>query len=488
MTSLIGFNWVWAVLGAPEVVTVQSYPSFAGFDPRWLMVALVLLVLAIYVAVSRQVLAIFSRKTLMEITPEAKHADIEEYLDHDEEYASSLRGLDLSLRLALILSLGLGRWMVAQGEQVPSFTAVALEGLRLAAELLVVFVVFLEIIPGILARMRPEVILARRLPGMDRIHRFFAPLDAVLSGFVRKVVAVLGGKADRSTAAILEEEILTAAEEGEREGLLGSRDKDMIESIITFSNAEVAEVMTPRTEMVCLDLDDPLGRNLHLAVECGHSRIPVYRESKDYIVGILYVKDLLRYWDRKDSIVQADMVREPHFVSLKKKIGELFQEFKTQRFHIAIVLDEYGGTSGLITIEDIIEEIVGEITDEHEKIQRPPLRRLAPGLVEVDGAFHIDDLNEELELGIPESEAYETVGGFLSSEMGKIPVVGDVHRLDALRFEVTAADDRRIRRLSIRFPAKDGSSPTAPPTDSSSLQQSAPSAVSSGKRGKKVDS
>ena len=461
-----GFDRLWAFLADP--------PPCAGFDSRWLIVALVLLVGAIYVAVSRQVLAIFSRKTLLEITPDEKHEEIEEYLDHDEEYASSLRGLDLSLRLALILSLGLGRWMVAQSEQVesvafevPSFTHVALEGLRLAAELFVVFVLFLEILPGIFARMRPEVILARRLHGMDRLHRFCAPLDALSNGFIRKVVSVLGGKADRSTAAILEEEILTAAEEGEREGLFGSRDKDMIESIITFSNAEVDEVMTPRTKMVCLDLDDPLDHNLQLAVECGHSRIPVYRESKDHIVGILYVKDLLRFWDRKDSIVQAETVREPHFVSLKKKVGELLQEFKTQRFHIAIVLDDYGGTSGLITIEDIIEEIVGEITDEHEKVVQPRLRRLAPGLVEVDGALPIDDLNEELDLGIPEGEAYETVGGFLSSEMGKIPVVGDVHQVDTLCFEVTAA------------------TPAAAPPDASSFEQSAPSAGSLGKRGKK---
>lgn len=479
MTNLIGFDWLWLGSFAGSVGSWMS-ESFAGFDHRWLLVALALLVLAIYVAVSRQVLAIFSRKTLMEMTPDGKHEEVEEYLDHDEEYASSLRGLDLGLRLALVLSLGLGRWMVVQGEgeQVSSFADVALAGLRLAGELLVVFVVFLEIIPGILARMRPEVILSRRLKGMDRIHRFFAPLDAASSTFVRKVVSVLGGKADRSTAAILEEEIITAAEEGEREGLLGSRDKDMIESIITFSNAEVAEVMTPRTKMVCLDLDDPLDRNLQLAVECGHSRIPVYHDSKDNIVGILYVKDLLRYWDRQDSIVQAEMVREPHFVSLKKKIGELFQEFKTQRFHIAIVLDEHGGTSGLITIEDIIEEIVGEITDEHEKVQQPRLLRLGPGVVEVDGAFHIDDLNEELEIDIPESESYETLGGFLSSEMGKIPIVGDVHHLNALRFEVTAADDRRIRRLSIRFPAKGDSFPPA----SSSFQQPAPSADSFRKR------
>src|SRR3989442_397137 len=213
--------------------------------------------------------------------------------------------------------------------------------------------------------------------------------------------------------------------------------------------------MTPRTEMVCLDVDDPLDVNIQRAIDCGHSRIPLFSGSKDNILGLLYVKDLLRYWDRKDSIVLKDLLRKPHFVPLTKKIGELFQEFKTQRFHIAIILDEFGGTSGLITIEDIIEEIVGEITDEYEKVDKPPIKRISANVVEVDGTLHIDDLNDQLELAIPEGDNYDTVGGFLFSQMGKIPAAGEVFDFDSVGFEITAADERRIRRLRIRIPEKE---------------------------------
>ncbi|HVR73560.1 MAG TPA: hemolysin family protein [Planctomycetota bacterium] len=434
----------------------------AGYDLYWILVAGALLVVAVYVATCRQALAVFSRKILLEKLPEARREEFERLLDEEDELIASLRGLDLLLRLGLVLSLAFGRFMARPGLWPHiSFLEALAECVILAGHTVLLFVVTLEVLPGILARVRPEAMMIRRLKLISLVHRVFAPIRVVTTGFVRWAVTVLGGGVARPSADILEEEILTAAEEGERGGLLGSRDIDMIESIITFGNVEVSQVMTPRTEMVCLDIEDPLSVNVARAVECGHSRIPVFRDSKDNIVGILYVKDLLRFWERKDSIEQGDILRKPHFVPLSKKIGELFQEFKTQRFHIAIVLDEFGGTSGLITIEDIIEEIVGEITDEHEKVERPLLRRLSPGVVEVDASLHIDDLNDQLDLGIPEGDLYDTIGGFLAAQMGKIPSVGEVFELDSLRFEIAAADERRIRRLRIRFPSSDGGAATA---------------------------
>lgn len=430
--------------------------SLLGYDVGWLCLAVVALLLAFHVAVSRQVLAVFSRRLLFLKVSEAKRAELETYLDNEAEYTASLRALDLFLRLMLILSLTFGRWMVfARIAADLTFPRVAADCVLLAVEILLLIAITLEILPAIVARLHPESILARRLRTMDLVHKVVGPIRLISGGTVKQVVRLLGGSAERASADILEEDILTAAEGGERDGLLGSRDIDMIESIISFGNVEVSQVMTPRTEVVCFDLDDPLEVNIQRAVECGHSRIPVYRDSKDKIVGILYVKDFLRYWDRKDSISLDHLARKPHFVPLTKKIGELFQEFRTQRFHIAIVLDEFGGTAGLITIEDIIEEIVGEIIDEHEKIDRPPLRRLGSGLVEVDGTYHIDDLNDALGTSIPESDAYDTIGGFLSFRMAKIPGAGETYEFDTLKFEVTLADDRRVRRLRIHFPGEE---------------------------------
>jgi CBS domain containing-hemolysin-like protein len=426
------------------------------YDPRWLCVALPLLIIAMYVAVSRQVLQVFSRKLLFEIAPAEKHEAIDRYLEKEDEYTASLRTLDQCLRLGLVLSLAFGWFsgLAATWAEMTFREAIA-SFLLAACLILILFLLFLEILPGIIARVGPEARLLKRLRVIDFLHRLVLPLRSVATGLVRWGVALLGGEAERPTADILEEEILTAAEEGERGGLLGSRDIDMIESIITFGNVEVSEVMTPRTEMVCLDVDDPLEVNIQRAIDCGHSRIPVFNESKDNILGLLYVKDLLRYWDRKDSIVLKDLLRKPHFVPLTKKIGELFQEFKTQRFHIAIILDEFGGTSGLITIEDIIEEIVGEITDEYEKIDKPPIKRVSANVVELEGNLHIDDMNDQLGLAIPEGDNYDTVGGFLFSQMGKIPAVGEVFDFDSISFEVTAADERRIRRLRVRLPEKE---------------------------------
>lgn len=434
------------------------FTGFGAYETTWLVVALVPLVLGIYIATCRQLLIVYSRKRLLDISPDARRNEIEAYLDRDDDYTASLRTVDLLLRLTLVLSLAFGRLILIPGSAPDEgFSSLALEFLVLAVELVLVFVVFLEILPGIIARMRPEDRLLRRLPVIDSIHRALYPLRRITVGLTRGCVRLLGGAAERPSVDILEEEILSAAEEGEREGLLKSREIDMIESIITFGDVEVTEAMTPRTEMVCLDVDEPLESNLQKAIDCGHSRIPVYRSSKDNIIGLLYVKDLLRYWDRKEELSLESACRRPHFVPVTKKIGELFQEFKSQRFHIAIILDECGGTSGLITIEDIIEEIVGEITDEFEKIDKPAIKIVSPNVVDVDAALHIDDVNHELETDIPESESYDTVGGFVVSQLGRIPSVGDGFEYEAMTFEVSAADERRVQRLRIRLPeqAKD---------------------------------
>ena len=442
---------------------------FLEHDKVWVLIGAALLAAGTYVAICRQLLATFSRRLLLEAVPESEKPRIEAYLENEDEYGTALRSADLLIRLLLVLSLAVGRF-AAVGSP-PSFGRAALEAFLLAFEVVLLFLVFLEIIPGIVSRIRAEERLRRKLPVIHAVYRVLVPFRSAYASFVRWASGILGGEGPRPSAAILEEEILSAAEEGEREGLLASPEIDMIESIIAFGIVEVSEAMTPRTEMVCLDLDDPLEDNIRTAIDCGHSRIPVYRGTKDNITGILYVKDLLRYWPglragatRGDAgrapanggapFRLDDVVRKPHFVPLTKKIGELFQEFKTQRFHIAIILDEFGGTLGLITIEDILEEIVGEITDEHEKVGRPRLKRLGPNSVEVDGSVRIADLNDQLGIDLPEGEAYDTVGGFLSSHMGKIPGAGEAFEHDSVRFEVTSADARRIRRLRLTWSEK----------------------------------
>ena len=427
---------------------------FLDYNLWWFLAGVACLLPAMYISVCRQALAVYSRKAFFEKLPEERHEEMEKYLDDDDEYVGSLRTLDQFLRLCMILSLIYGRLLVKVPlSEIPaSFGATLLVAVALLVELTVILFVFLEILPGIAARLRPESLLVRLLPGIDLLHRLVQPVRTVLSPLVRWPVRLLGGPRDRTSAEIVEEEILSAAEEGEREGVLESRDIDMIEAVIDFGDVEVAEVMTPRTEMVCLDIDKPFEHNLERAIRCGHSRIPTFQESKDRIIGILYVKDLLRYWQERDSLVLREILRVPHFVMPTKKIGELLQEFKSQRFHIAIVRDEFGGTAGLITIEDVIEEIVGDITDEYEsEAPSEPLIRIGPGLIEVDAALRVDELNDAIDGAIPEHESYDTVGGFVFSRTGKIPPTGERLEFEGIGFEVTAAEERRIRRLRLHL-------------------------------------
>ncbi len=435
-----------------SILGIGSVSPFA-FDTGWLIVALCLLAGAMYTSLCRRVLDLVSRKRLLELAPAEEHEELNRHLDHEEEYLSSLRSFDLLLRLALVLSLAFSRFVAAPDHWF-SFSESLLASAQLAAEMLLGFVVFLEIVPWVLARVHTESWVLRTLWTIALLHRISVPFRFVFSTIVEAGVTVLGGKLDRPSVDALEEEILSVAEEGGRDGLLASRDIDMIGSIITFGETRVSEVLTPRTEMVCLDVDEDFEVNLRKAIVCGHSRIPVFEDSPDNIIGNLYVKDLLKLRSCGDAqdVDLRRLVRQPHFVSLNKKIGELLQEFKAKRFHSAIVRDRHGGTAGLITIEDIIEEIVGDIVDEFEPEEAHPVQRLASGLVEVDAKVHIDELNDELGLQLPEDEAYETVGGFLFSQLGRIPRVGEIFEFETVRFRVTGADDRRISKLTIQLP------------------------------------
>ncbi len=315
------------------------------------------------------------------------------------------------------------------------------------------FVLFLEVVPRTVARVAPDRLVTAALPLLRLIGRLFAPFMEVCQSVERFTVRASGGDLDRHTEQAVEEELLSAAEEGEREGVIEVGAKEMIESIVSFYDAEVREVMTPRTSMVCIGAETTLPEGIQIATTCGHSRIPVYRENRDTIIGILYVKDLLRHVNDQRSAEKSigQIVRKAYFVPESKKISQLFQEFRDQRFHIAVVLDEYGGTSGLVTIEDILEEIVGEIADEYELGRDGELlRRLDEQTAEVDGRIHIDELNEGMGLELPEDDSYETLAGFLFGRWGRIPQIGEGIAYDKVHFEVLDADERRIKSVRIR--------------------------------------
>ena len=247
----------------------------------------------------------------------------------------------------------------------------------------------------------------------------------------------------RADEESLEKAILEARAEGE----VAADEESMLLSILRFDDLQVQDIMTPRTDIDCVPVGSVLMEVAQVIVDSGHSRIPVYSDTRDNMVGIMHAKDLLRCLvepSQADTTVDT-LMREPFFVPETKGIRDLLQEFRSRKQHIAIALDEYGGTSGLITIEDVLEEIVGDIEDEHDAPKEEDIRVLSEERFELTGRALLEDLDE---LGIHmESDEVDTIGGYLSLQAGHVPAAGEVFALAGWRFTVQEADMKLIRRI-----------------------------------------
>lgn len=231
---------------------------------------------------------------------------------------------------------------------------------------------------------------------------------------------------------------------------LGVEEQELIENIIEFRDGIVREVMIPRIDVVAVEDTTSLTDFRRLALEKGHSRIPVYQESIDHIVGVAYVKDMLRYWDEDETgITVAMFMRPPYFVPETKRLRSLLQEFQAQKVHIAVVIDEYGGTAGIVTIEDLLEVIFGDIVDEHDSEEAVLIRVIDDHTLEVSAKAGIDELEEYVgDLGI-EHQDFDTVGGLLFSILGEVPKPGEKVTYQHLRFSILAADKHRIVTVKV---------------------------------------
>ncbi len=234
---------------------------------------------------------------------------------------------------------------------------------------------------------------------------------------------------------------------GEQEGLINEEENEMIRSIFEFHDTVVREIMVTRTDMACVSIDATVREVLNAIIACGHSRIPVYDGTIDNIVGLLYAKDLLRYWGLDNTIDLKKIMRPPYFIPETKSLEELLQEFKRKRVHIAIVIDEYGGTSGLVTFEDLLEQIVGDIQDEYD-LEEDLLVEEADGSVVVDGRLPIEELEEHFGIAV-ERDKFDSVGGLAIHLTGRIPKGGDEIRSKHLLMTVLEADERKIKKLRI---------------------------------------
>ncbi|MEO1584972.1 MAG: hemolysin family protein [Planctomycetota bacterium] len=289
-------------------------------------------------------------------------------------------------------------------------------------------------------------------------HTITAPARPLIKG-LDEAIRRLTGAEDRN-GHDAQAEILSVVEESEAEGQLDEAERIMIEGVVGFRTSTVENIMTPRTEIDAIEINDDLLAIERRVKEIGHSRIPVYRDSLDDIVGILYAKDLLHWLTEPgrqpdDDFDLQDLVRDALFVPEQKTVRELLTQLVQQKVHLAMVADEYGGTSGLVTIEDIIEEVFGDIRDEYEDEEddEPSAAFDADRrCVESDAAVHVDDLNDELEpieVEIPESDDYDTVGGYVVTTLGRIPGAGETLDLDDAKLTILEAAPTRVIRVRI---------------------------------------
>jgi CBS domain containing-hemolysin-like protein len=325
----------------------------------------------------------------------------------------------------------------------------------------VVTVVGLTVIALLFGLFVPRAIGARYAAGVLLV--LVVPIE-IVSWVTRPVVAVLWGVTSAITrpfgitpqaTPVSEDEIRALVETGEEQGVLHEQERDMIQGIFELGDKHVHDVMVPRTDIRAVDVDTPGERVLDQVVAVGHSRIPVYEDTPDRIIGILYAKDLFRKLARGEKDVWLrQYLRPAHFVPETKRVDELLREMQRSKMHMAIVVDEYGGTAGLVTIEDLIEEIVGEIRDEYESEQElviPVSEREAI----MDGRVPFDDVRETFDLELPRSEDYDTLGGFIVHELGRLPKAGEEVRTSGVRFVVETVEGRRIRRVRVTRAAEE---------------------------------
>ncbi len=306
-------------------------------------------------------------------------------------------------------------------------------------------------VPNAVARYAGEAMVAAAVRPLNLLRSGFWPVSTVMHGTDAMFRRATGSN-DEVEPEQIEQDILSAVEEGEKEGVVDEDEREMIESVIEFRDTHVAQVMTARPDIVGLEVGALLTEVKKVVEESGHSRIPVYDGTLDHVVGVLYARDLIKHLGLPPE--QFDMrsaMRPAFYVPETKPLRHLLQDFRLQKVHIAIVLDEYGGTAGLVSIEDILEELVGEISDEHEPIEPAAIKRIDDADWEADARVHIDELNRVVGLNLPEEAGYDTLGGYISTTLGRIPEAGVSFEGPGVKLTILNAEPQRVNRVKLHL-------------------------------------
>ncbi len=317
----------------------------------------------------------------------------------------------------------------------------------IAAVVSPVVVIFGEVIPRALFRRKADSLLPLFTPAVTVARWFFLPVTALIS----RIVALMGSEANGAEGprrtVLSKDEMVMLFTEAEERGVIDEEERVMIHSVIDLSTTSVKEVMVPRTKMVAVQEDATRQQLLDLIDRSEHTRIPVYKDKLDQVIGVVHLFDLLNYSGANASSPIKSLIRPVPLSPETKKVGQLLHEMRARRSQMAIVLDEYGGTAGLVTLEDLLEELFGEIQDEFD-IEPPMVQHLAPGVFLLDARMDLEEANRELQLGLP-GEA-ETVGGAVTAHLGRIPQKGEQICIGTFELSIMEADEQKIEKIRFR--------------------------------------
>jgi putative hemolysin len=395
----------------------------------------------------------FSRSKLEDVlTARGKPDRIRPLLEH----AGDFMLIAASVRLLCILLMFWALLRIMDQTSLPDWSRHLL-AIAIAAVISTIFSVGLA---SSLAKYFGEQVIARLDPYLHALRAVALPLLIPLNLIDRAVFRI--SPASRQNAAEqatqeVQDELLAVVEEGQKEGAVDKADVEMIESVIQFRDTTTGQIMTARPEIVAVDVGSSLPEIMLAIEESGHSRLPVYENDLDHILGILYARDLLH--DLSDLLHDPKTtkpfdlrksLRQVNYVPESKPLKDLLQEFRMRKVHLAIVLDEFGGTAGLITIEDVLEELVGEISDEHEPTEPPAVHKINDHTWEIDARTYVEEVNAVVGLSLPEDQGYDTLGGYVSSVLGRIPERAEEFTTEPnIRWQVIDAEPTRVNRLRL---------------------------------------
>ncbi|MCS6830244.1 MAG: hemolysin family protein [Armatimonadota bacterium] len=455
------YRWIWLVLLLAGALYAQgtspAEPStaHAHYLRDLLWVAVLLLATAFFAMVDSALRTMHGarvRDMVEEGVPNARL--VERLLSHPERsIATAQVGMVLSSFLAAaVAATGLSQgaaallqrveqadWWQRQSEPMAVFLVTALTGLLALA--------VGTLAPRTIAEKYAEKVALRLARPLWLCVWILSPLVAAVIALSNALVSPFKVKVDFSPRVLTPEEIISLVDAGEEQGVIEEEEREMIQSVLEFPDTIVRKVMTPRIDMHCVPVEASLHEVLDIIRNTGHSRIPVYEGTVDNIVGIVYAKDLLRLYPHLEPFDLRKVMRPPYFIPETKKVDELMREFRTKKTQIAIVRDEYGGTSGLVTLEDILEELVGEIHDEYD-VEETPFEQIDEHTYRTDGRTPVDDVNDKTGLHLPTDE-YDTIGGFVFGLFGRPAQSGEQIAYGRASFTVEEADGRRIRKLRI---------------------------------------